>query len=148
MWNNFNRIKLLMELFQNGREISNKENWKRGQAFLQPIIFATLVAGVNLLQACGISIPIDNDVLLSVAGVLFFVINTALTIVTTKHLGVGAKAHVQDDLPAMYGVPEGPTALLETVQEVAVEAAREVIPVQAVDTLSAANEWLKRNARK
>lgn len=84
-----NKIRLFLELFKYGNEVSSKSFWKKQQAVVQPVLYGIIVVGIKLLQAYGVEIQIEDDVLMLIAGALFFVTNTALTLISSKHIGFG-----------------------------------------------------------
>lgn len=143
----FNKLPLLWRLLQNGSEVMNKEAWKRGQAYLQPIIAAFIMTLVAIAKTFGYDLPIDDSTAMMIGGAVFFAVNTVLTIITSKSIGIST---MTDTTPAMYSVVENPSILEEApavLQQVVVNAAQEVVQDAVDDGMAAAKEWLKRHAK-
>lgn len=139
----FTKMKLLWELFQNGKQVVDKEFWLKQQAVATPVIVSLLLLGVQLAKTFGVDIPLDNETCYMLAGLLYFAVNTVLLFVTNKRLGVPAKAQEapqaaddQDMLPPS-NEPE----------EAVVEAPSDLDDDSEDDTLRRAREWLKRNSK-
>ena len=139
----FGKMKLLWELFQNGKQVVDKEFWLKQQSVVVPVIVSLLLLGVQLAKTFGVDIPLDNETCYMLAGLLYFAVNTVLLFVTNKRLGVPTKAQEasqaaddQDMLPPS-NEPE----------EAAVEAPSEPEGDLEDDTLQRAREWLKRNSK-
>jgi hypothetical protein len=86
----FNRLKLFYGLFKQGQQVSNPEFWHKGQAVVQPVIAALIIALVALARSFGYELPIPDDLAFSIAGAIFFAVNSVLTIIASKHIGLPA----------------------------------------------------------
>lgn len=93
----FEKVTTLFSLFRKGSELADKETWKDRQ------VAGTLLAGffVTALQAgkaFGYDLPVDTETITAVAAGIVAVGNVVLTMITSKHSGVGeipASAPVQ-----------------------------------------------------
>lgn len=153
----FQKIKVLMELFKYGREVSNKKFWQQQQAIVLPIVVAAIVAILNLLKAYGIQIGIDENTIYWIAGSLYMLVNTGITFATSKHIGIGSTgspesptgalptAGMGEAQPSLPSLPEAPTG-----PSVAVQPVDTTVPASRfdADTVHRASEWLKRNLQE
>ncbi len=150
-----NKFFLLMEVLKHGQEVANKESWKKGQAYLQPILYALVVACIQLAQAFGFQVEIDSSVLVSIAGMLFFVGNTVVTLITTKSIGLPVFGKGCSSEPPVYGVVENPSVVENIEDFVSPVVEREVteriataVEQQSDESMAAALDWIKRHSGK
>ncbi len=142
----FEKIKLFFQLFQKGRELSKKEFWKQQQSTVLPLVMGFIVVAINLAKSFGVQIDVDQDVIYWLAGSCYMVINSILTIITSKHAGIGSvpatdSGEAQSSMPSLPSSPEGagnPTMPSET------EAKSPDFSRFDDDTVRRAREWLER----
>jgi hypothetical protein len=119
----FNKLMQFYNLFKQGQQVSNPAFWKKGQAFVQPIVAGLIMSVVALLKSYGYSLPISDDMAVTIAGALFFIVNGVLTVVTSAHIGIPAKPG---------SVPAAQQALPSVQQRASEEAAQS--PMQPVNS--------------
>jgi hypothetical protein len=90
----FSKLKQFYQLFKIGQQVSDPLFWKKTQAIVQPIVAGAIVLLVTILKGVGIDLPISNDLAFGIAGALFFIVNSALTIVTSKTVGLPSDVKV------------------------------------------------------
>lgn len=130
----FEKIKQLWALFKVGNEVADLKFWQQQQAVVLPVVTSLLVALFQLAKAYGISSGLDENSIGFLALALYGVVNTAITIVTSKHLGLPApKAMVYHPQPSVAEPQDAP-------QEPVSERFDE-------DTLARAKEWLSQNKK-
>jgi hypothetical protein len=84
----FEKLKQFYSLFKQGEQVSNPAFWKKGQAVAQPIIAGLILTIVALAKGFGYELPISDDLAFSIAGAIFFAVNSVLTITTSRHIGL------------------------------------------------------------
>lgn len=141
----FGKLSILFKVLQHGNELRDKQFWKRQQCYVLPVVSGILFGLVQLAQSFGVALPLDESTCMSIAGVIYFAINTYLSLATTTVVGLPASKPAPADEPAMYGIPESP---VRPLQDVAEDVAKEVVKDVQQDALAAANDWLRRNSRK
>lgn len=139
----FERLKLFFQLFKAGSALKDKQFWTRQQAYVVPVVVSVFVLCINLAQTYGIQIPafLDQDTLTWIAGALYMVVNTCLTIFSHEHLGLpsrnGSEAQQTVPSPSATGDDQG----------------QPIVPPSPVsgpssrfdeETIRRATEWLER----
>lgn len=94
----FSKLSQFYKLFTVGHQVCDPAFWKKGQAVVQPIIATLIMLTVVILKGFGYDLPISDDLAFTIAGAIFFVVNSALTIITSKHVGLPAK---REDMPSI-----------------------------------------------
>ncbi len=144
----FTKIRLLLELFSKGKQVRDKSFWLQAQSVVIPILVSILMAGVELAKAFGYNIPLDSETCYMLAGVFYFVVNTAILFATNHRLGFGK--HPDD-------MPQGASGEAKQALPKPSEAPSEVtvpMPSQSEanagiddDTRKRAEEWLARQTQ-
>lgn len=127
-----NRIKEFYKLFTIGHEVVNPAFWKKGQAVVQPIVASFIMLVVTILKGFGYDLPVSDDVAFMIAGGLFFVVNAALTVISSKTIGLAPTATTAKQIEK---APETP------IEKPVVEASNARIDD---DTRSRAEQWVKQ----
>lgn len=150
----FAKLKLLLELFKNGKALANKEMWRRQQAYVVPVVLSLLLGCVELARTFNIQILLDETTCNYIALVVYGVVNTCLSVMSSTKLGYGSGVE-QSDMPsaeqAVLELPEAPQGIdeqepLPTINEHS-DAVTEASGRFQDDTLERAREWLARNAK-
>lgn len=138
-----NRLKLFFQLFQAGKTLKDRTFWGRQQAYVIPVVVSVFVLCINLAQSFGITVPVwlDQNLLTWVAGALYMLVNTCLTIFQHEHLGMPSGTSGE----AQQAVPE-PSATRSDQEQPIVPPSPVSGPSSRFDedTLARANEWLQR----
>lgn len=144
----FQKLKSLFQLFQAGKELKNKATWARGQAYVIPLVVGVLVSCLQLAQAFDIQIPafLTQETLYWIAGSIYMLVNSAITIFSHKDLGIPTGQ-----------LPTGASGeALQTVQESSATGSDQeqpIVPPSPVsgpssrfdeETLRRATEWVER----
>lgn len=139
----FGKLSILFKVLQHGNELRDKKFWKSQQAYVLPVVCSVLVGLVQLAQSFGITLPLDENACMYIAGMLYFAVNTWFTLATTSSLGIPSK---KAEEPSVDDVLETPLEqATEAVQEAVEEAVVEVVKDVKQDALAAANDWFRRN---
>lgn len=151
MWD---KMKLLWELFQSGKQVANKDFWLKQQSVVVPVIVSLLLVGVQLGKSFGVDIPLDNETCYMLAGLLYFAVNTGILFVTNHRLGFTSsavrEAPVREAQQALPEPQQASSASQETpsVPHVSQGADSSTGTPSALsdDVLERAREWLKHNS--
>lgn len=84
------KLKLALDLFRKGKEVSNVEQWKLGQVTAN-MIAVFIIAVIQLVQAFGVEVPINNEQVIAISGGLLALVNVVTTVITTKRIGLKEK---------------------------------------------------------
>ena len=84
-----NKLFALLTLFRKGNAVADPSLWKKRQVEAT-MLGGVIVAGIQVLQAFGVDLPITADDATALAAGLLVLINTCLTYVTTDKIGIGS----------------------------------------------------------
>lgn len=146
----FDNIKKFYTLFQEGQEISHKEFWKKGQAYAQPIIAAIIMAIVGLAKAYGHELPVSDDLAYTIAGAIFFTVNSVLTIITSAKIGIKPSVpqapirEAESPMRSVVETTETPAVELPHVPEA--DIGQEPAHTIDEDTRKRAAEWVRQHS--
>jgi hypothetical protein len=146
----FEKMKQFYELFKEGKQVSDPAFWKKGQAYVQPIVAALIMTVVAIAKGFGYELPVSDDLAYSIAGAAFFVVNSALTIVTSRHIGVVPTAPIRETQPSLQSPVEATAehnaemADVEDVQHVG----QATVQQQTIDdaTRAKAEQWVRQHS--
>lgn len=150
----FQRMQLFWALLGKGGEVADKAFWKKGQAYGQPIIAAIIMTLVALAKTFGYDLPIDDSTAMMIAGFVFFGVNTVLTLITTKSIGIPTTTPAPEQ-PPLYGAVEAIKEDVEGAVEGMTQEALEAVSGEATaaiaqvteDVVAKANDWFRRNSK-
>lgn len=80
----------LWSLFRKGDAVSNPTAWKTGQV-TATMLGALVLAVINLAKNFGYDLPIDSEGANAIGAAVLIVVNSVLTITTSKSVGLPAK---------------------------------------------------------
>lgn len=84
-----NKLFALLALFRKGNAVADPSLWKKRQVEAT-MLGGVIVAGIQVLQAFGVDLPITADDATALAAGLLVLINACLTYVTTDKIGIGS----------------------------------------------------------
>ena len=134
------KMKAIWELFQQGKEIADKNKWTTHQVSAT-MLAGVLLAVVQLAKAYNYELPIDSDTATAIAGGVLTVVNTVMSIMGNKHLGLPSPQQGRETQQAVPSVQQEPVAeptesLMQLVNQPVVEQ-----PSIDADTEARAREW-------
>jgi hypothetical protein len=123
------KLAAIFGVLRKGASVANPAAWKRGQV-TATALGGFFIALVQLLKQFGYDLPLDTDTATAVAGGIVAAVNWALTIATSKTIGV----------PGMVPAGEPATGVVHSP-----EPAQEPAPVSRFDdaTRRQAEEYLR-----
>lgn len=109
------KLKALWSLFKAGEAVADPAKWKARQ-ITTTMLAGLIVAAVQLAKVFGLEIPIDTETATVIAAGLLAVVNTILTITTSKTVGLPSDKQALPELQqtasskgaqdAMQDIPE------------------------------------------
>jgi len=97
----FGKLGKFWDLLQYGKQVGDIAFWKQAQAVGQPVIAGLLITIVGLLKGTKYEVPLDDATASMLGGTVFFIVNAILTLITSKHVGIGAKPVEQASVDAV-----------------------------------------------
>jgi hypothetical protein len=108
-------IKQFYKLFSYGHQVSDPAFWKKGQAIVQPVVAALIMLVVAIAKGMGYDLPVSDELAVSIAGTIFFIVNSILTVITSKHIGVQPRA-IREAQPSVSNPEQSGTEEPASVQ--------------------------------
>ena len=84
------KIIAFLALFRAGSMVDDPAKWKKRQ-ITATMLVPVLLAALDLSRAYGVTIPLDHDSVVTLAGAFVIVVNLVLTVTTTDKIGVGPR---------------------------------------------------------
>lgn len=88
--NQIQAIAGLLNLFNKGQAVADPEKWKSRQ-ITATMLSGVVVAASSLAKSLGVDLSIDPDTANSIAVTALVVVNSVLTITTSKTVGIDQK---------------------------------------------------------
>lgn len=115
-----NKLLALLTLFRKGNAVADPSLWKKRQVEAT-MLGGVIVAGIQVLQAFGVDLPITADDATALAAGMLVLINACLTYVTTDKIGIGSvqtqTGSTDQALPDNSGQPAMPSGQQQPATE-------------------------------
>lgn len=115
-----NKLFALLTLFRKGNAVADPSLWKKRQVEAT-MLGGVIVAGIQVLQAFGVDLPITADDATALAAGLLVLINACLTYVTTDKIGIGSVQTTTGSTDQVLSDNSGQPAVLAGQQQPAAE---------------------------
>lgn len=115
-----NKLFALLTLFRKGNVVADPSLWKKRQVEAT-MLGGVIVAGIQVLQAFGVDLPITADDATALAAGMLVLINACLTYVTTDKIGIGSVQTTTGSTDQVLSDNSGQPAVLAGQQQPAAE---------------------------
>lgn len=115
-----NKLFALLTLFRKGNAVADPSLWKKRQVEAT-MLGGVIVAGIQVLQAFGVDLPITADDATALAAGMLVLINACLTYVTTDKIGIGSVQTTTGSTDQVLSDNSGQPAVLAGQQQPAAE---------------------------